>query len=76
MGNGAKKKPRHSVSNSTAAKVGFDGGSAFSYMAFVIMGFSVFFFWVDSNFLVGEKVWESTRNLFNILVIFTLVAFW
>ena len=36
----------------------------------MIMGFSVFFFWVDSNFLEGEKVWESTRNLFNILVIF------
>ena len=32
----------------------------------IFQGFSVFFlFVVDFNSLVGEKVWESTRNLFN-----------
>ena len=58
MGNDAKKKRQRSINNGAAAKVGFDGGSAF------------FFLGVDFNYLVGEKVWESTRNLFNILVIF------
>ena len=43
MGNGAKKKRRRSISNDAAAKVGFDGGSAFSCMAFVIMGLGVKF---------------------------------
>ena len=38
MGNGVKKKCRRSVINDAAAKVGFDGGSAFSCMPFVIMG--------------------------------------
>ena len=43
MGNSAKKKRRRSISNDAAAKVGFDGGSAFSCMAFVIMGLGVKF---------------------------------
>ena len=38
MGNGAKKKRRRFVNNITAVKVGFNGGFAFSCMAFVIMG--------------------------------------
>ena len=37
----------------------------------IFLGFSIFFlFLVDFNYLVGEKVWERTRNFFSILVIF------